>query len=309
MMSASEFGLAIVGAGAAGTGPLLSAAKQGKLGSFLDRGVALIEKTTCLGGTLGNYDLTANSLGTSFVECLEGPFSPKLFADVIEEDVTRYLFENRLHAPRLSLVGQYLSLLGEALKRMLEKHPKGRVFTSTTATEIVLDDEKVIVKCVDREICTRHVLLAMGGECIRCAALDRWSEKTISSDDVLIAGGLQKTLLLLPRDAQIVILGGSHSGFCVANALLYQLPTTDVHVTIICRREPRIFYATRGEADADARKPTFVPSRCASSAWADYVSKRGNCGANSTDEQRPIVESRCKWLVLKIAPTCSTRPT
>jgi hypothetical protein len=252
MPSGAEFGLAIVGAGPAGTGPLLSAAKLGKLDSFLDPGIALIEKTTCLGGTIGNYDLTANSLGTSFVECLEGPFSPKLFPGVIQDESTRDLFENRLHTPRLPLVGHYISLLGDALRGLLEKHPRSRVFTNTAATAIYLGDETVTVKCADREIRARHVLLAMGGESMRCAALDNWRDKTISSDDVLIAGGLQKTLQLLPGDAQIAIVGGSHSGFCVANALLYRLPTTDVRVTIICRREPRIFYATRGEADADA---------------------------------------------------------
>jgi hypothetical protein len=252
MPSGAEFGLAIVGAGPAGTGPLLSAAKLGTLDSFLDRGIALIEKSTCLGGTIGNYNLTANSLGTSFVECLEGPFSSELFSSVIQDDSTRDLFENRLHPPRLQLVGHYISLLGDALRGLLEIHPRSRVFTKTAATAIYLDDETVIVKCADREIRARHVLLAMGGESIKCPALDSWRDKTIASDDVLLAGGLQKTLPLLPRDAQIVIVGGSHSGFCVANALLYRLPMKNVRVTILCRREPRIFYATRGEADADA---------------------------------------------------------
>jgi hypothetical protein len=251
MLSGSEFGLAIIGAGPAGTGPLLSAAKRGKLNSFLDRGVALVEKSACPGGTLGKYDLTANSLGTSFVECLEGPFSPKLFAGVIQNDVTRYLIQNRLRTPRLSLVGQYLSLLGEALRNSLDKHPKAGVFTGTTATAIYLDRGRAIVTCADREICARHVLLAMGGECNISAELASWRDKMITSDDVLVAGGLQKTQLLLPRDARVVIVGGSHSGFCVTNALLYRLPTTDLHVTIICRREPRIFYASRSEADAD----------------------------------------------------------
>jgi hypothetical protein len=252
MVSSTEFDLAIVGAGPAGTGPLLSAAKRGKLQSFLDRGIALIEKTAYLGGTLGKYDLTANSLGTSFVECLEGPFSTKLFADVVEHETARYLFKNRLGTPRLPLVGQYLSVLADALRKLLEKNSKSRVFPSTAATAIYLDQERVVITCADREIRARQVLLAMGGECVRCAALETWRDKAITSDDVLIAGGLKKTLSLLPRDAQIVIVGGSHSGFCVANGLLYRLPTKDVHVTIVCRREPRIFYANRHEADADA---------------------------------------------------------
>ena len=53
------YGLAILGGGPAGTGPLVWAAQNGKLRSWMDTGIALIEQTGAMGGTLGNYVVNA----------------------------------------------------------------------------------------------------------------------------------------------------------------------------------------------------------------------------------------------------------
>src|ERR1700710_1978431 len=66
------FETVILGGGPAGTGPLVWAAQNGRLGAWLDRGVAVVERSKS-GSSLGQYALNADSPGRSFLECLDGP--------------------------------------------------------------------------------------------------------------------------------------------------------------------------------------------------------------------------------------------
>ena len=61
----------VVGGGPGGLGPLLWAAQRGLLDAWLNQGIALIERNGRLGGTLGRYGICSDSLGGSYLECLE----------------------------------------------------------------------------------------------------------------------------------------------------------------------------------------------------------------------------------------------
>ena len=67
----------VVGGGPGGLGPLIWAAQQGMLADWLDRGVAVVERGERLGGTLGRYGIHSDSLGGSYLECLEAPALPE----------------------------------------------------------------------------------------------------------------------------------------------------------------------------------------------------------------------------------------
>ena len=67
----SPFASVVVGGGPGGLGPLLWAAQNGLLDAWLEQGVAVVERTGRLGGTLGRYGICSDSLGSSYLECLE----------------------------------------------------------------------------------------------------------------------------------------------------------------------------------------------------------------------------------------------
>src|SRR5436305_891999 len=67
----------IVGGGPGGLGPLLWAAQHGRLPAWLDEGVAVVERSTRLGGSLGRYGINSDSLGGSYLECLDPDVLPE----------------------------------------------------------------------------------------------------------------------------------------------------------------------------------------------------------------------------------------
>src|ERR1700751_6430436 len=67
----SPFASVVVGGAPGGLGPLLWAAQNGLLDAWLEQGVAVVERTGRLGGTLGRYGICSDSLGGSYLECLE----------------------------------------------------------------------------------------------------------------------------------------------------------------------------------------------------------------------------------------------
>ena len=67
----------IVGGGPGGLGPLIWAAQHGLLPDWLDRGIAVVERQAHLGGTLGRFGIHSDSLGGSYLECLEAPGLPE----------------------------------------------------------------------------------------------------------------------------------------------------------------------------------------------------------------------------------------
>src|SRR5258708_12489786 len=66
----------IIGGGPGGLGPLVWAAQHGLLPDWLDRGVTVVERQAHLGGTLGRFGIKSDSLGGSYLECLEAPRLP-----------------------------------------------------------------------------------------------------------------------------------------------------------------------------------------------------------------------------------------
>jgi hypothetical protein len=77
----------------------------------------------------------------------------------------------------------------------------------------------------------------------------------MSSDVLLTQSGLSRAASLL-ADARphVLILGGSHSAYSAAWALLNLIPQRQFGkgaITIVCRHDPKIFYPARADARAD----------------------------------------------------------
>ena len=60
----------ILGAGPAGTGAVVWAARHGKLSEWLDAGIALVERRQLITGTTGHYALNADTYGGTFLAAI-----------------------------------------------------------------------------------------------------------------------------------------------------------------------------------------------------------------------------------------------
>jgi hypothetical protein len=262
----------ILGGGPAGTGALVWAARHGRLGAWLDGGVALVEQAEELGGTLGRHPLNADSRGTSFLECLDGPDCAPMLADVRADPVAGELESFRATHPTLELVDRFERRLGSAIQAEFGRHPNSRAFTGTRAQAIRLQNDGSVTVFADAGDGRRAVIraasavVALGGrpnaswseiEIAPGVDLGQWRDKIVSSHRLLSRGGAHEVARRLARvegSPRVVILGGAHSAFSAAWMLLERIPGLGFGprgVQILHRSEPRPTYVSRAAAHID----------------------------------------------------------
>jgi hypothetical protein len=134
----------VVGGGPGGLGPLLWAAQQGLLDSWLDRGIALVERTGLLGGTLGRYGICSDSLGGSYLECLEAEALTPTFHYLRGEPATLEMQRYRHSFPPLPLVDRYMGKVGEAMAATFACHPSSAVHLHTTVQSLHLRSDGTV---------------------------------------------------------------------------------------------------------------------------------------------------------------------
>ena len=260
----------ILGAGPAGTGALVWAARNGVLGDWLDAGVAVVEQSESLGGTMGRYALNADTLGGTFLECLDGPrCEPELVA-LRRDPATVALAGWRDRLPPLALAGRFLDRLGVALRAMFERHPRSLLLTATTARQIKLRQDGGVTVVIEqrgrrREISACSAVMALGGlqqaawseiEIAPGVHLGRWRRKMLESDTLLTRGGAALVARCFDgkREPRAVIIGGAHSAFSCAWLLLDHTPGVAFGsggIRILHRKGLRIFYPSREAAVLD----------------------------------------------------------
>ena len=262
----------IVGGGPAGMGSLVWAARNGRLDNWLDSGVALVEQADWLGGSLGRHPLNADSRGTSFLECLDGPDCATFLADLRTDPVTLELEAFRAAHPPLQLVDRFQRRVGAAILKEFADHPNSRAFTGTRALAIQLErggSVAVFTTTPDGRRSTvraASAVIALGGrpntawskaELAPGLHLGHWREKIVSSHRLLTHGGAEEVARRLARAnrrPRAVIVGGAHSAFSAAWLLLEQISDIDFGprgVQILYRGEPRPSYFSRHAARDD----------------------------------------------------------
>jgi hypothetical protein len=258
----------ILGAGPAGTGSLVWAARHGVLGDWLDAGVALVERRQLITGTTGHYALNADTYGGTFLECLTGPDCDPELVKLRADPVTLELELWRDRLPPLELVGRFIARLGVVLRTLVAQHPRSLFLTGTTARSLQLESDGTVHACIeqDGQLCyvrAATAVMALGGvqntawdtvEVVPGLALDRWQQKIMTSDFLLARGGIHQAQRLLAQakhSPQVVILGGAHSAFSTAWRLLHHLPRVpfgEASIRILHRDKLKIFYLTRQAA-------------------------------------------------------------
>lgn len=249
----------IIGGGPGGLGPIIWAAQHGLLPEWLDRGIAVVERQPQLGGTLGRFGIHSDSLGGSYLECLEAAGLPDELKPLRDEPVAHEMAHYRDSFPPLVLVDRYIRRIGGALAGMLAERAALHLCTEARAihcrpggsveVEITGPDGRESV------LAARSAVIALGGR-------QRWMQgelrpglalancpmrHVMPSDRALSTAGLEEADRILTEAGQrsILILGGSHSAYSVAGAFL-GLPgarrLAEGQIVILQRRQPRIFY-------------------------------------------------------------------
>lgn len=268
----TEFHAIFLGAGPAGTGPLMSAMRRGDLDAFLARGILWIdERDEMVGGSIGENLIPSDTAASVLLECLEGPHAAPL-ASLAAQAVTEELRRHGTGPLPLPLAGRYLDALGTAIRQVVQTSGPscflGR--TRATAVEETADGFVVHTQSPDRgaqAFHARHVVFAMGGQQSRLDLLaspiaagstlgePQFADRVFTSSEIFSAAGQPRFFgALRARDApRLVILGGSHSAMTAAWLALNHADVrfADGAVKVLCRRLPKVFYPNRDAARSD----------------------------------------------------------
>jgi len=259
----------IIGGGPGGLGPLVWAAQHGRLPGWLDEGVAIVERSGRLGGSLGRYGINSDSLGGSYLECLASEVVPEALRQMRDEAVTGEMALYRDAYPPLTLVDRYMGRIGIAMTELLDEHPASTLHLHTEARSVRLRSDGSVAVFVHTSegragpLIAQSAVVAVGGhqpwrdQSLLGLRFADCKTRLMPSNELLSHAGLAEanTIIGTAGDRQIVILGGSHSAYAVAWALL-ELPAA-AHLkagqlVIAQRRPPRVFYPNQAEADVDS---------------------------------------------------------
>jgi hypothetical protein len=266
----NPFASVVVGGGPGGMGPLLWAAQYGLLDAWLEQGVALVERSGRLGGTLGRYGICSDSLGGSYLECLEAEALAPSFHHLREQPTTIEMQRYRQSFPPLPLVDRYMGDIGQAMATTIISHAASALHLQTVVQSVHLRGDGTVAifarghDAQPTTLVARSAIIALGGR-------QPWQEKApesglrfpdsaerrvLSSNVLLTHDGLAiaNDIIAAAGRRRVIILGGSHSAYAVAWALL-QLPAArglgEGQIAIVQRRPPRVFYPDRAAAIAD----------------------------------------------------------
>jgi hypothetical protein len=276
-MTPQHFHSVIVGGGPAGTGPLIYGAWSGRLGELLDRGVAVVESgTNMCAGRLDRYVINSNSVGATFLECLEHEIDDSYLVGTRSSELYAQVRSYRNDVLPLSLVARLLKSIGEDLCAATTNAARSHAFLETRVEEVrVLGAGRfeVVIKCLRsdsvQKITANRVLLATGGNaqvacdagativdhCMRHGAENR--PMMITSEELLTDHGRDGVEAWLDGYdlPQVIVIGGAHSAMSSAWLLLERMSGDfqfrDGSVTLLHRSPIKVFYESVADADAD----------------------------------------------------------
>jgi len=277
----TEFSCAICGAGPAGMGFLFHAFKTGKLADVARNGLLIIDKRLRLGsGKLGDYvNVTGNSVGNTFLACLEHENFEEVFGDLHEySPLHKQMVAAGNGPPSLSVAGDLLALAAERLLAYLSARYdvsvlRGREIETIRRLEggsFEISYHDVREPTVRRTVSSDTVVMNLGGmqdaneidELCRGLGVPSPGAgvKTFASDDLLsltksrLAGTFARYIAEsgTGRTNRITVIGGSHSAFSIVDRLAVELGGVGLDEIAVIHRSPiRLFFETIEEARAN----------------------------------------------------------
>ncbi|RRV07345.1 pyridine nucleotide-disulfide oxidoreductase [Pseudomonas sp. v388] len=249
-------------------GFLFNALKSGLLPELAANGLIVIDASDKPGaGTLGQYRITANSVGDVFIDCLRDPALREVFGPLEYSPAYWRIRGQAQSAPPLTDVGVLMAEASRLVLDYIVRHYGVKVWHSTTITEVTCDDDEFCVQ-VETEGCVRRVrcqalVLNLGGHQQPQHLIDSLARQRLPlssaaniqcSDQLLRMNAVQLRQVFataLACDGRITVVGGSHSAFSVLENLADALEFAGLReVTLIHRSQIRLFYENAEQAAA-----------------------------------------------------------
>jgi len=282
--------LIICGGGPGGIGPLVLAARTGRLNRLLRAGVIAMEQDspeTYGAGTLGRYDINSNTSASAFIAHFlkaSGEETPGIFAGMAGSEAVKDLERFGTGIAPLPMVGALLALAGTQLRNSFQEYDTGglsKICCRHKVQQLQINADGT-VSC-EAEARTRMpngsftmsrmrytaemVALALGGQQAIPLSFDTaLRRKTLLGLNGLSPEGVNdiRARLSSSRSHRVVIIGGAHTAFSVAWSLLHKVTGKDNlgversrwnfkknEITIVHRSKVRLFYSTVADATRD----------------------------------------------------------
>lgn len=273
----NTYGCIVAGAGPAGMGFLFNALKCGHLPQLARHGLLIIDANDTppdapLGaGRLGEYRITANSVGDVFLDCLRDPALAEVFAPLEDDPSLARIREQAHSAPALSEVGALLEAASALVLAHATALPGVELWrgTSLDTLQRIEEDNLLFLSHLPQhagrpgQIRTTNLVLNLGGfqcpehlerELSRQGLAVSPRSRIYSGDELLRMPEGQLRSLLLPRlrrGGRISVIGGSHSAFSMLDLLSTALSKTRIDdITLLHRSPVRLFFESAEEATA-----------------------------------------------------------
>ena len=281
----NNYRLVIVGAGPAGTAILILAARIKELENLLDSKIAVLDRGKQMGtGVIGNYIVNSDTNSIVFLKTLDKLKNDVVFEKVFHSESYKILQKYQETSIPLKLAGEFFAEIGNALQSKIDNHPTSGFFPYTIAKSLQLSTTgNIIIRTItkndtkmpqEQEFYSQKVLMTIGGKQIREKALaekivkdlslqGKLSERVLLSDFVLTQEGVAEVSQRLQKSSRknVVIIGGSNSGFSVAWMLLNKLKGvkfSSSDIKLLHRNKVKLCYGSPQEAFADGYQD-FTP--------------------------------------------------
>ncbi|MGV8842817.1 MAG: pyridine nucleotide-disulfide oxidoreductase [Pseudomonas sp.] len=298
-------GCVLGGAGPAGMGLLFNALKSGALPELTRDGLIIVDASSLPGtGRLAEYQITANSVGDVFLDCLRDPALREVFEPLEHSAAYWRIRDQAFVAPPLAEVG---ALLAEASKLVLDfivQRYDVQVWSRTMITEVISDNDEFQV-WVEHEgrlqvILCRTLVLNLGGhqdpQHLRNGLADQGlslsPSTSIQSADTLLRMSADELRNhfgpTLVEGGRFTVVGGSHSAFSMLENLANALQSVGLEeLTLVHRSQIRLFYESAEQALANGYVFDHVKDVCPVSG---RVNRSGGLRYRAFDVGRDILE-------------------
>ncbi|GAB7532121.1 hypothetical protein PS3A_45360 [Pseudomonas sp. 3A(2025)] len=265
------------GAGVAGMGFLFNALKSGALPELARNGLIIVDASDTPGtGSLGNYRITANSVGDVFIDCLRDPRLAEIFEPLEYSPAYWRIRRQANSAPPLAEAGELMAEASQLVLRHIVQRYGVKIWHSTLITEVIWQPGQISLRVetagYERRIHCQGLVLNLGGRQSPQHLIEHLDSQglhlsrtaqILGSDAVLRMNGVQLREQLVPliaRGQRICVVGGSHSAFSVLENLADALEFAGLReVTLIHRSPVRLFYESAELALDDGY--SFEPQR------------------------------------------------
>ncbi len=161
-------GCVVGGAGPAGMGLLFNALRTGTIAELARYGLIIVDASPAPGiGRLGDYQITANSVGDVFLDCLRDPAMAKVFAPLQSSAAYWRIRDQAQEAPLLSEVGTLLFEASQLVLDYIVAHYSVQLWSETLITEVICERDQYHIWVEHRgkvqRICSRALVLNLGG--------------------------------------------------------------------------------------------------------------------------------------------------